>query len=324
MPSIEYVDPLYGTLTFTEPAAQVINHPALQRLKSIHQNGGIVLSNPAMDTTRFEHSLGVAHLCKHLGASDREVVAALLHDIGHTTFSHVADHVFDRADQAFHEEEVDRIVERYEVAEFLTDLGYDSDTILDVEGYPILEQPLPGLCADRLDYQLRDVYKYGLLDDATVEEILAGLTVEDGRPVAGDRETAHRLVNVSLVLQRQVFFDAQHEATNLILSELLETALEENVLMVDDLFGTDPEVLDTLQQHPEFAAALDALERGLSVRRESSVPTHTISRKRRTMDPHVAGTGQRISDCDPTVAHKLSRFRETVPVERGYVIELGQ
>lgn len=322
MPAVEHEDPLYGRLEFTEAAARVVEHPAVQRLRRVHQNGGAVLANPAMDTTRFEHSLGVAALCERFGAPEREVIAALVHDVGHTAFSHVADHVFDRDDQAFHEDEVERIVDRYALDECLERVGYDVDTVLDVEEHPILERELPGLCADRLDYQLRDVHAYGLVDRATVDEILEGVTLENGRLVAADRDTARTLVDVSLLVQRQVFFDARHEVANLVLADLVETAIERGVLTVADLFRTDREVLDALREDPEFGARLDALGQNVSITRTPTEPQFTVSRKRRTMDPRVAGTGRRISDLDATVARKLSRFRESVPTECGYAIEI--
>lgn len=323
MSSVSYEDPLYGTLEFTGAAARVIEHSAVQRLRSVHQNGGAFLVNSDMDTSRFEHSLGVAHLCKRLGAPDREVIAALVHDVGHTAFSHVADHVFDRTDQTFHEEEAGRIIAQYGLDDYLDSLGYAATSVLNAEGFSILEQDLPNLCADRLDYQLRDVYKYGLIDRGTVDDILGKIALQAGRPVAADRDTAHTLVDVSLVLLRQVFFNDRHEAANLVLADLIEAALDEGLLTVDDLFQTDQEVLELLQSDSEFAERLNALQ-DLSIRRTPSQPTHIVSRKFRLMDPHVAGTGQRISELDSTVAHKLHQFRETVPSKGKYTIRLKE
>lgn len=323
MPSVEYQDPLYGTLEFTGASARVIEHPAVQRLKRVHQNGGIFLTNPNMDTSRFEHSLGVAFLCKQLGATKREVIAALLHDVGHTAFSHVADHVFNQEDQAFHENEVERIIDQYNLAEYLDSLGYDIETVFAIEEFPILEQDLPSICADRLDYQLRDVYKYGLIDKHTIDSVLAGITLEAGCPVAADRDTARTIVDVSLLLQRQVFFNNQHEAANLVLSELIKEAINRDILTVNDLFRTDQEVLDTLRNDSEFAEILEAFGQDFSIRREPSKPSFSISRKRRIMNPRVAGTGQRISQLDSTVEYKLSQFRKSVPSEQEYAIEIG-
>jgi len=57
----------------------------------------IGVTNP---TTRFDHSVGVMLLIRKLGAGSspasallKEQVAALLHDVSHTAFSHVIDYV---------------------------------------------------------------------------------------------------------------------------------------------------------------------------------------------------------------------------------------
>lgn len=323
MTAVDYEDPLYGTVEFTGAAARLVDHPALQRLEDVHQNGGAFLTNPDMDTSRLAHSLGVAALCERLGASEAEVIAALVHDVGHTAFSHVVDHALEKETQTFHEDEVDRIVARYDLDAWIDRAGFDPATVLDPDRFPILERPLPGLCADRLDYQLRDVYTYGLIDRETVDDIIAGVTIEDGRPVAADTDTARKLVDVSLLLQRQVFFDARHEAANLVLADLIGAALDRAVLTIGDLFGTDSEVLVALREDPELAATLDALGPDLSIHRGAARPNYSISRKRRTVDPIVAGTGQRITDLDPTVAREVSRFSESVPLEQSYRIEFG-
>lgn len=317
-----FEDPLYGTVDFEGAPARVIEHPAIQRLKRVHQNGGLFLINPEMDTSRFEHTLGVAALCKRFGAGEREVIAALVHDVGHTAFSHVADHVLDRADQAFHEDSVGKVVKEYELDEYLADLGFDPETVLDPDGFSILEQELPDLCADRLDYQLRDVFKYGLIDRSAVDAILARVTVADGQLVAANRETAHKLVDLSLLLQRQVYFKKRHEGVNLVLTDLLEQALKTDSLTVDDLFQTDQEILETLRTKTEYSETLAAIDRNLTINRVSSQTPYTITRKRRTMDPRVAGTDQRISELDPTAARKLTAFRENVPMQQRYAITL--
>lgn len=321
---MELTDPLYGTVEFTGVAAELVEHPAVQRLQGIHQNGAVFLVNSDMDTSRFEHTVGVAALCQRFGASEREVIAALVHDVGHTAFSHVADHVFNRTDQTFHEDEVDRIVRDYALGEVLDAYGYAPHGIFAMDACPRLEQDLPDLCADRLDYQLRDLYKYGLIDRAFIERILTGITTEGGQLVATDRKTAHRLVDACLLLQRQVFFNKYHEAANLLMTDLIETALDRGVLTTDVLFETDARVLELLQTEAECAETLAAIGPDLDVARQGSDAEYTITRKRRTMDPLVADTGARISDLEPAVHRKIERFRENVPIEQGYSVTLSR
>ncbi|MDY6779179.1 MAG: HD domain-containing protein, partial [Halobacteria archaeon] len=77
-------------------ALYLLDTPEMQRLRHIRQLGTAYLVYPSANHTRFEHSLGVYHLAeqalRNLGVEGRERdevrAAALLHDIGHTPFSH--------------------------------------------------------------------------------------------------------------------------------------------------------------------------------------------------------------------------------------------
>lgn len=55
-------DPIYGDMTFESPIKEIIDYPEFQRLKKIKQNGLLHLIYPSMKHSRFEHSLGTAHL----------------------------------------------------------------------------------------------------------------------------------------------------------------------------------------------------------------------------------------------------------------------
>ena len=88
----------------TRRIAEVIDHPAFQRLRQVRQLGPIHLVYPGAVHTRFEHSLGVYDMAgSYLRALRRDpnvdeslteqdilccLLAALLHDIGHYPFAH--------------------------------------------------------------------------------------------------------------------------------------------------------------------------------------------------------------------------------------------
>ena len=102
-------DSVWGQIELTEEEWELINTPAFQRLRRIHQLAMTMLVFPGATHTRFEHSLGTFHVADrigrrlvhlaNLGESDAFTdgdarltrLASLLHDIGHGPFSHVAD-----------------------------------------------------------------------------------------------------------------------------------------------------------------------------------------------------------------------------------------
>jgi HD superfamily phosphohydrolase len=82
---MQYDDELYGRVEITEPVLlDLIASEAMQRTKGISQHGITALLGITPPFSRFDHSLGAMLLVRHLGASVKEQIAALLHDISHT------------------------------------------------------------------------------------------------------------------------------------------------------------------------------------------------------------------------------------------------
>lgn len=109
--------PIHGFIELNEWEREIVNHPALQRLRRIRQLGLTDYIYPGATHTRFEHSLGVMHVATRMYDSivarsgdilkselgynddglrrDRVIVrlAALLHDVGHAPLSHAAEEI---------------------------------------------------------------------------------------------------------------------------------------------------------------------------------------------------------------------------------------
>src|SRR5437763_554061 len=106
--------PVHGFVTLNDWEWAVISQPAFQRLRRIRQLAWTDYVYPGAMHTRFEHSLGVMHTATLLYDSirersaeilkrdlayndaglkrDRQLVrfASLLHDLGHSPFSHAS------------------------------------------------------------------------------------------------------------------------------------------------------------------------------------------------------------------------------------------
>lgn len=77
----------------------ILDSPIVQRLRHIHQTALAYLVYPTANHTRFDHSLGVAHIASEVGHKqkfDPDTIAelrlaALLHDVGQCLFSHLSE-----------------------------------------------------------------------------------------------------------------------------------------------------------------------------------------------------------------------------------------
>ncbi|XP_073697902.1 deoxynucleoside triphosphate triphosphohydrolase SAMHD1-like [Garra rufa] len=102
-------DPIHGQIELHPLLAKMIDTPQFQRLRHIKQLGTKYLVFPSATHTRFEHSIGVAHLagCLVKSLQDKQPelniteqdslcvrIAALCHDMGHGPFSHLFDGMF--------------------------------------------------------------------------------------------------------------------------------------------------------------------------------------------------------------------------------------
>ncbi len=188
-------DTVHGGISLGGISLDLVGHPLVQRLWGIRQTGLAHLVFPGANHTRLEHSLGVLFLCRamgealHLPAEEVEQlsVAGLLHDLGHTPFSHTLEPVLREETGGGHEdrtrslvqgegplggpfpgegirgyrpEPLPTLLERHgqsprEIARLLSPRG--------VAGRPYVSEMLHGAVdADRLDYLKRDAHYTGV------------------------------------------------------------------------------------------------------------------------------------------------------------------
>jgi HD superfamily phosphohydrolase len=94
------IQTFYGSSEVEEPVLlELIESPAFQRLKYIHQYGVAYYTTHSEEYTRYDHSLGVFAILRAKNCSLEEQIAGLLHDVSHTTFSHAGDWIFGKENQ---------------------------------------------------------------------------------------------------------------------------------------------------------------------------------------------------------------------------------
>ncbi|KAJ5086060.1 hypothetical protein N7532_010831 [Penicillium argentinense] len=170
-------DKLYGEHNITEPVLiHLLQSPELSRLKGICQHGVMTFLGYGPKVTRFEHSVGALLLVRKVGASVEEQVAALLHDISHTSLSHVVDDALAKPGEgSYHEVHKSRYLENTQLPQMLIQHGLEDLKALEEELFPLVERPAPQLCADRLDYALRDALAFEKLGLEEVQSVFRSL-----------------------------------------------------------------------------------------------------------------------------------------------------
>lgn len=169
-------DAIHGVLSFQEPemCREIIDLPAVQRIRGIKQTGFTYLVFPSAEHSRFQHAIGVAYIAgviaSALNLSKAETkkceAAGLLHDIGVLPFSHTLEYGdFGRIYRLSHvRNTLKKIRENGEIQSVLHKYSLDPGEICDIlaGGHyltPIISGPLD---SDKLDYLQRDSYFTGV------------------------------------------------------------------------------------------------------------------------------------------------------------------
>ena len=187
----EKIDTFYGPIDVEEPVLlELIESPAFQRLKCIHQYGvGYYTTHPE-EYTRYDHSMGVFAVLRMKNCSLEEQIAGLLHDVSHTIFSHVGDWIFGKHGQEkdYQNEIHAHFLSKSGLGTILEKYHFTIDQVLPGENFPALEQKLPNLCADRIDYNIQGAYHQGFITYEEAQKIFEDLQFAAGNWISTEPE----------------------------------------------------------------------------------------------------------------------------------------
>ncbi|AJH21342.1 HD domain protein [Bacillus mycoides] len=241
-------DVIYGEFKVDKVLEELILSKPVQRLKGVHQAGASYLMNEKWNVTRFDHSVGAMLLIKKLGGSVEEQIAGLLHDVSHTAFSHVIDYVFDNENESYHEEIFSSVVKNSEIPAILSKHGYNyEDILLDDSKWTLLEKSAPELCADRVDYTLRDMFTYGYISLEEVHSFLEDLIEVDGKMVLQNIEIAEWFTKTYYKEVIDFFMKPMNIYGNDMLAKTLKLALHKKIIHPDDFLLEDHELITKLR-----------------------------------------------------------------------------
>ncbi|MBB6454131.1 hypothetical protein HNQ94_002582 [Salirhabdus euzebyi] len=313
-------DRIYGSFELESVLIDLIQSKPMQRLKGIHQGGASYLVNPNWNVTRYEHSVGVMLLIRSLGGSIEEQIAGLLHDISHTAFSHVVDFALDNVEENYHEEIFQEIFYESEIPAILRDYEFTNiEMFTDESNWPLLEQPLPVLCADRVDYTLRDLYTYGYITRSEVQIFLSELIVVDNRIAVKNIKTAEWFVDAYYKEVIDFFLNPYNVYAYDQLTKILKYAFENKYMCLKDLQKQDEEVLSILKEVKDdtITSLLSKLNQHVRVVEDQSEYDIHLKTKPRIIDPYV------LTEKGLQYSSKLSSFVRLKNEKASYVSNNG-
>ncbi|EOP57686.1 metal-dependent phosphohydrolase [Bacillus cereus VDM053] len=288
-------DVIYGEFKVDKVLEDLILSKPVQRLKGVHQAGASYLMNEKWNVTRFDHSVGAMLLIKKLGGSVEEQIAGLLHDVSHTAFSHVIDYVFDNENESYHEEIFSSVVKNSEIPAILSKHGYNyEDILLDDSKWTLLERSAPELCADRVDYTLRDMFTYGYISLEEVHSFLEDVIEVDGKMVIQNIEIAEWFTETYYKEVIDFFMKPMNIYGNDMLAKTLKLALHKKVIHADDFLLEDYELITKLQlcKDQEVDALLRKVHPSIEVKEDRNEYDLHQKNKVRLIDPPLLREGK--------------------------------
>lgn len=241
MESLLIKDPLWspdGYPISDTKLIQLLHSKTIERLKWIGQNGPLN-HFPSPDgiiaqTTRYDHSVGAMILTLKVGGTIDEAIAALLHDIIHTAFSHAFDFVVESSSVSYHETEKDKLLEQFKL-ELKEILGSNWKDYLTDKKWPLIKKNNP-FAIDIADYTVRDGIAFNLCTPEEAREKMEDLFVDDQRQLRSKTfATSLWWSNLSEKTNGQIYTTPWNYAMNHYIARALKELVQMNIIDIQTL-----------------------------------------------------------------------------------------
>ncbi|MEK6941226.1 MAG: HD domain-containing protein [Nanoarchaeota archaeon] len=303
-------DKVYGNEEIKDPVIiDLINSKTLQRLKLISQQGMPREYYHRDVFSRFDHSCGVLILLRRLGASTEEQIAGLLHDASHTAFSHVIDWVIgDPSKEDYQDNMLLDFLKKSDIPPILKKYNIKIESIANLTQFTLLEKEIPSLCADRVDYTLRELAGLGYNPKFLVNSIIS----VNGQIAFKTKEAAKQFGLNYSKLQKEHWSGNEAKARYHILAETLKYALHKKHISLQELHTTDYEVLNKLikTNDTKILQSLNKLKGSLIIN-ESKTGGILLKKKFRYIDPEVFIKGKLIN-----LSHISAEYKNMIEEEK--------
>lgn len=302
-------DEIYGMEIIKEPVLiELIKSRPIQRLKKISQFGLPDKYYFLKGYSRFKHSVGVLILLRRLGANIVEQIAGLLHDVSHLAFSHVADYVFGYGrNEDMHDTLHEDFISKSKISVILKKYDISAKRISTLKNFNLLESDSPHLCADRIDYCLREFFRFA--SNRKRDFIIDSLIVCDHEIIFNNYKAALIFADVFLQLQDKHWAGFEAKVRYHLMSELLKKALKKKIIQKEDFYRYDNFIIDKLLKsgNKELINKLNTLKaKKLDLKKYN----FTINKKKlRYADPRFIKKTYTLSRVDKKFAQKIKDYR---------------
>ena len=298
-------DTIYGQISLSKIAISIIDTPVFQRLRNIKQLGACSYIFPTATHSRFEHSIGVAHLAKeflkNLSENSENInptkedylmveIAGLCHDIGHGPFSHAFDNEFlpqvlnDKYNSTANIEHEDRscMLLRYIVNKYNIELSDEQiSTIINMINpvnplqygnksylYSIVSNSINSLDVDKIDYIQRDIKNLAIENGYNHSRLFKMCKVIDGEICIHEKEAynLYEFFRLRYRLHKQFYNHPAVKAHEYMISDIL--TLIDPVLKMSDSISSPEDYIkytDSILDIIEFLPDDENINKALQI-----------------------------------------------------------
>ena len=231
-------DSIHDYIDLDELESSLVDTEPYQRLRWIKQLGSANLVYPGANHTRLEHSIGVSHLVKQM-ASQSDVpkdeiplvsIAGLLHDLGHSPYSHLADELPFGKD---HVEVTQDIINSSQISDILSDQGLDTKEVCNlIKGDHKYGSLISGdIDGDRLDYLMRDSHYTGVKTGVDTGRLVTKMSIADNELVIGESglPVVETFLTSRSIMFPTVYFHPFSRGAELMLARATTAAIDNDV-----------------------------------------------------------------------------------------------
>lgn len=294
----------------------------IRRLRGVNMNCGMNFTSfdlyrSSAGYSRYIHSAGAALIIYHFTHDKAQALSGLFHDITTPAFSHVIDFMYgDHISQEKTECNTSLFLQKaYDIRKLLRDDGIEISEVDDYHRYPVADNDMPALSADRLEYTCGNTLNYGFAGLEDIRRYYNDLIImknENGKDEPGfmHQDIAAEFSTMALKCGN-VYSGNENRYSMEFLAEIFKKAFHGGIIVEKDLYMDENTVLAKLID----SSLCDETERFMQLKKVSVCSRYEpgclkVAAKKRYIDPLV-GDGVRLSEADPKMKQAFEAFRNT-------------